>query len=155
MHLHQAADPALKSFAKWCEVRPGAIGQSLFWTGPTVPAKTALISFHGPVVALANVPENKIRYVVRFDRDHYLVPESDAQFANHSCDPNCHINDQFAIETRRELHSGDEITISYDHAAAADIATWGDFWDDRWTFPCACGAAQCVGEVRGYRIIEP
>jgi hypothetical protein len=155
MHLYQAADPALTHLAALCEVRPGTIGQSLYWRGSTVPAKTALISFFGPVVTYSEISEAKIRYVVRFDRDHYLVPESDAQLANHSCDPNCRINDQFAIETLRTLQPGEEITISYDHAAASDITTWGDFWDFRWTFPCACGSSFCVGQVHGYRIIKP
>jgi SET domain-containing protein len=75
-------------------------------------------------------------------------------YANHSCDPNCLISDEFFIETIKPLKLGDEVTISYDQVSLEDFKAWGDDWDQRWSFPCACGSLKCVGQVDAYRILN-
>lgn len=135
------------------EVHTAKIGKSLFWHGPHQAGGSRLIPFTGAVVKYDEIPPHLICYVVRYDRNHYLVPNGSAMFANHSCDPNCLINDDFYIETIKPLAPGDEITISYDQVSPQDFTAWGDFWDKRWTFHCQCGSEKCIGLINGYRVI--
>ncbi|MFW7378226.1 MAG: SET domain-containing protein-lysine N-methyltransferase [Oligoflexus sp.] len=136
------------------EVRDGKIGQSLFWVGAEIPAGRRIVPFSGHIVRFDDIPEEMIRYVVRYDMHHYIVPASIAMYANHSCDPNCLINDEFCIENIKPLKPGDEITISYDQVSREDLQKWGDFWDPRWSFACSCGAKNCVKYLAGYRMLS-
>ncbi len=61
-----------------------------------------------------------------------------AMFINHSCDPNCEIDEiagRIFIKTRRNLKAGDELTYDY----------WLYDGDD--DAPCYCGSKRCRGSM--------
>ena len=76
----------------------------------------------------------------------WMLPETDAKYANHSCDPNCFLNDNRELVTLKSVGAGQELTFYYNHG------TEDDFWDPLWTFKCYCGAKQCQGMIDRYRL---
>lgn len=75
--------------------------------------------------------------------DTYLaLPESDPdpsldENLNHSCDPNAWLADEVTLVARRDIATGEEITL--------DQGTW-NFDDSEYTWDdmdCGCGAASC------------
>lgn len=72
----------------------------------------------------------------------YTDPEAAAQdeanFMNHSCDPNCWYDHDDALVARRDILPGEEITYDY-----CSDATGRD-----WDFSCCCASPRCRGTLR-------
>ncbi len=66
------------------------------------------------------------------------------RFLNHRCDPNASVVGRMLI-ARRAIAAGDEITFDYTTTEAVMAEP----------FRCACGAARCLGEVRGFLALSP
>ena len=62
------------------------------------------------------------------------------RFMNHSCDPNSRLQGRelFAL---RDIEAWEAITFDYNTTE----------WHIAHPFVCRCGAAHCLGEIRGYR----
>jgi len=58
---------------------------------------------------------------------------------NHSCDSNLWMRDEFTLEARRDIATGEEVTVDY--ALQTSIADW--------KMACNCGSPQCRKVVRG------
>jgi len=120
-----------------------------------VEAGTVVQKFEGPIYAWKDVPENEVCHAILFDANRWMVASTDARYANHSCDPNCMIDDLMRVVTTRAVRKGDQYTFSYNvvapHPRVPDNdATADNFWDPRWSFRCECGAEQCQGVVDKY-----
>lgn len=115
---------------------------------------TVVARFEGPVMPWREVPAETVRHALLVEADRWLVPSSEARFVNHSCDPNCTVDDALAVVTTRAVAAGEELTFSYDTLTMAEwvAAPAAYFWDERWSFDCRCGAPGCVGRVDRYRI---
>jgi hypothetical protein len=62
------------------------------------------------------------------------------RYLNHSCDPNVFIDlREGAVVTLREIAQGEELTFFYPSTE----------WNMEAPFPCECGAAECLQEIRG------
>lgn len=61
-------------------------------------------------------------------------------FLNHSCAPNTHIVGQMLIAST-EIQPGDELRFDYS-VNEFELAE---------PFDCGCGAAECLGQIRGFR----
>ena len=69
---------------------------------------------------------------------HLVLPAgSVAHFANHSCDPNLWHDGAFDVVARRDITTGDELTVDYATSAGAAGLQMG----------CACGTGACRGEI--------
>lgn len=67
------------------------------------------------------------------------VPENDAKYINHSCDPNCDIENDTKhiwIISKRDIKKGEELFYNYGYDP-----------DDYEDHPCRCGAENCVGYI--------
>lgn len=62
----------------------------------------------------------------------------DADYINHSCDPNCGIKDRLKIVAMRDIEPGEEITIDYAMMESSDYG-----------FECNCGSENCRKIVTG------
>lgn len=72
------------------------------------------------------------------------IPENDARYINHSCDPNCRyiIEDKRVwIESIRDIKKGEEITYNYGFELEEDDLY--EFMDH----PCKCGTKRCAGYI--------
>lgn len=88
------------------------------------------------------------RHVIVIGKDsngRYLYGKvlSDARFVNHSCNPNCAVNDKKEIITAKPVKQNEELTIGY------DIGT-GE-WDPKWNFECFCKSENCRKIIDSYR----
>ena len=99
------------------------------------------------------------RYTISYSRNHailiennkWMVIQTDARYINHSCDPNCIIDNDLRLITVRPVNEGEELTINY------HIVYEGEdpgFWDPRWSFKCCCGAKNCQGIIDKYITID-
>ena len=72
-------------------------------------------------------------------------------FSNHSCDPNCQLDNDHRMITRRSVKKGEELTTAYN----AFIPNFP--WPESWNFECLCGAQNCRKYINGYRtdILDP
>lgn len=59
------------------------------------------------------------------------------RFCNHSCDPNCILNNQCTIITAKFVIAGQELTTAYDEYIE------GLTWPKEWTFICQCNTKNC------------
>jgi uncharacterized protein len=73
------------------------------------------------------------------DRNLAIDPSWPGIYGNHSCDPNLWMQDAVTISTRRQVVTGEELTIDY----ALFTAT------TRWSMLCRCGSRLCRGVVTG------
>lgn len=108
--------------------------------------------FEGDAVPYEEIPEDEIPYVLNLENGRWLIPRTSARWANHSCDPNCKIDDQLGLVTIRPVAAGEELTYSYVLVDRGhyDRNSENFFWDERWTFECRCGSPNCVGRVDRY-----
>jgi SET domain-containing protein len=68
------------------------------------------------------------------------IPNNDAKFINHSCDPNCEvdiINDEIWIFAIKDIHKGEELSFNYGF----------EFDENFREHPCFCGTKNCVGYI--------
>ncbi|EPZ35236.1 SET domain-containing protein [Rozella allomycis CSF55] len=98
------------------------------------------------------VPEDEVQYVLNFLASDglwkWLIPLKNARYANHSCEPNCEINERLEIVTIKKVLKDEELTFLYNHGSSED------YWDPRWTFQCRCGMPTCQGIIDRYRNIR-
>lgn len=89
---------------------------------------------------LMGISAEKRRHSVQVEEGLYQIGQtSDADYLNHSCDPNAGILGQIAVVAMRDIDAGEEICFDY---AMCD----GSPYDE---FPCQCGAPHCRGHVSG------
>jgi hypothetical protein len=119
-------------------------GEGVFATAPIARGEK-LMEFGGQKISGAEAASGAYREcsVWLIADDTYLaLHESDPDSSldenlNHSCDPNAWLTDEVTLNARRDIASGEEITL--------DHGTWNFdeaeyTWDDA---PCACGAPTC------------
>jgi hypothetical protein len=88
------------------------------------------------------------RFTIQVGVDEHLAPDGGGdrplwQFLNHSCHPNAAIQGRELIALRN-IDALEEVTFDY-NTTELELAT---------PFACACGAARCCGEVRGFRFLS-
>lgn len=101
----------------------------------------------------ALVPEEEICYALVVGNDHYMIIATNARYINHSCDPNCDIDEDYYVVTLRPVHKGEEITLRYNEIFPEHEGIHY-FWDPRWSFKCRCGAPNCIHEINNYVVYD-
>ncbi len=108
--------------------------------------------FDGPIVpSYADVPPEEVCHALVVGMDHYMIVRTTARFINHSCDPNCTIDDDYYVVTTKPVKKGDEFSFRYNDLDPK-YEGMEFFWDPRWTFTCRCGSANCIGKIDRYII---
>ena len=116
-----------------------------------IPGGTTVAGFGGSVVDRAELDalDEEIRiHALQIDDDLFIaseLPFDDADYVNHSCDPNCGIVGSVLLVTMRPVAAGEELCFDY---AMTDT-------DDYDEFQCSCGTARCRGTVTGADWKEP
>jgi hypothetical protein len=128
----------------------GAKGEGVFAVAP-IPADTTVAGFGGNVVDRRdlNQLDEAIRvHALQIDEELYLASEppfDDADYVNHSCEPNCGIVGSVLLVTMRDVAAGEELCFDY-------AMTDSDDYDE---FTCSCGTACCRGTITGADWKEP
>lgn len=82
-------------------------------------------------------------YMIQVDDDLFFAAANkkeleDADFINHSCDPNCGINDSLKIVSIKNIQKGEEISIDYAMCESSD-----------YEIKCQCGKNNCRKTITG------
>jgi SET domain-containing protein len=136
-------------------VTPLFYGYGLFASDP-ISTGQVVEKFTGPIVSYDQLQDEEIRYALLLQNDEWLVCSGNARYINHSCDPNCIINDELEVVAASPIAAGEELTFSYNMLSIEEWERNPDyyFWDPRWTFVCHCGAPVCQGVIDKYVIIN-
>jgi len=108
---------------------------------------TIVQKYNGSIVGWDQVPMNEICHAILVDDRNWMIIESDARYINHSCDPNCIINDSLEVVTIRPVNKDEELTIRYNLVHKNENP---GSWDPRWSFKCQCGSKICQGDINKY-----
>ncbi|KAI8813443.1 hypothetical protein BJ742DRAFT_790414 [Cladochytrium replicatum] len=130
-------------------VEPVSFGKALV-ASQDLEAETIVEKFEGPDVEYDKCSDYDKIYVLNYQPPgtvewRWLLPTSNARYANHSCDPNMYINKNLELVTKRPVKAGEHLTFVYNNGEPTDE------WDPIWNFKCCCGAANCQGEINAYR----
>jgi hypothetical protein len=139
------------------EVRPSPIqGQGLFAREPILAGE--VVEIIGGTLMTQSKFEIFLASAKRFNavqiaEDMHLVERPEVTRArggslNHSCDSNLWMADEATVVARRDIGSGEELTLDY------ALHTGNPDWE--LDAPCNCGSALCRGSVRGsdWRLAE-
>lgn len=112
--------------------------------------------FDGDIMPYRMVPESEKSYALLLKNDEWLVSFTNARYINHSCKPNCKIDENRVVHTIRPVSQGEELTISYNRVGRREYNESPEsfFWDQKWTFTCRCGCENCAGLIDKYEIID-
>ena len=83
----------------------------------------------------------------RFDEERYVSPDGDAQYVNHSCEPNSKVvkkNRKLFIVAIRTIEKEEEIVFDYSTILAQN---------DIWNMKCNCGSDICRGTVKRFMLL--
>ena len=138
------------------EKKPTPYGYGLFAT-KDLDAGTIVQIFtqYGPSYAEEDyetlIPDEEKAHclLTRLDEDAdkwvWIITRADARYANHSCEPNCILNEKQQLVTFKPVPQGHELSFLYNPGSE------GDWWDSRWSFKCGCGSDKCQGSIDRYR----
>ena len=122
----------------------GPKGKGIF-AREAIAAGTTIAGFGGHVVDRAELDalDEDIRiHALQIDDDLFIAsvpPFDDADFVNHSCEPNCGIVGSVLLVTMRDVEAGEELCFDY-------AMTDSDDYDE---FDCSCGTPRCRRVVSG------
>ncbi len=88
------------------------------------------------------LPEAVERYTVQIEADYHLtsgLTNNDADYFNHSCNPNAGLRGQIVLVAMRDIQPGEEVCFDYAMTEA----------DPTLTMDCACGHPDCRHCITG------
>lgn len=127
------------------EVRPAGPKGLGVYALADLPAGTTVAGFGGHVVERTEFDtlDDSLRtHALQIDEHLYLVslpPFAPADYANHSCDPNCGIVGSCVLVTMRAVAAGEELCFDY---AMTDTNDYDEF-------VCECSTAGCRRLITG------
>jgi hypothetical protein len=133
------------------------VGQTLI-AAETVEEGTVVERLEGRAVPLTKISDSDIRYAFELDDDRWIVPQSDARYISHSCDPNCYISSKLEVLTLRKVLKGEALTVMYNEVTIEKYMSNGSVlpkWDERRSFDCHCGTPKCIGRIDRYVVPVP
>ncbi|HII72605.1 TPA: SET domain-containing protein [Candidatus Woesearchaeota archaeon] len=156
MELHncQQLTVAKTVSAPLFEVRRSSIHGNGVFAATSIPKGTMIIEYVGEKLTKAESdrrieeweskrgPDDGEVYIFELDDEYDIdgnVPENDAKFVNHSCDPNCeyyYVDGHIWYRAKKDIRPGEELSINY-----------GFDLDDFEDYPCRCGSPNCVGYI--------
>src|SRR5262245_42156451 len=99
----------MKMTAYPSHVIEGPLGHALV-ASETVEEGVVVERLEGRIVPYSKIPEAEIRNAFEIENDRWIVPNSQARYINHSCDPNCYISTNLDVITVRRVHAGEPLT---------------------------------------------
>lgn len=75
----------------------------------------------------------KESHAIQIDFDKYLLCEPPFLYSNHSCNPNCGVNDNLELFALTKIKAGEELFWDYSTSML----------ERHWTMKCSCGEKNC------------
>ena len=116
------------------EIRTSRFGRGLF-AKQIIPAFSLLCKATGQLLSFSETLQlaDKESHCLQIDIDKYILCESPFLYSNHSCDPNCALNENLELVSIREIKKDEELVWDYSTS----------MYERHWTMQCQCGAARC------------
>ena len=147
---------------KYTEVRESSVHHKGVFAAEDIPKGTIIMEYGGIIInkeeadMVMGISAERNRqnpethagtYIFELDTDRFLdgdIPDNDAKYANHSCEPNCDIeigHSSVWLIALKDIKKGDEITFNY----GFEIADYTEH--DLKYHKCRCGSKKCVGYI--------
>lgn len=99
----------------------------------------------GPTITYVETLElkDKESYCLQVDNDLYIKPDFPFYYFNHSCDPNCGINQDLQLITIRPVAQGEE--LSWDYSTS--------MLERDWKLHCSCGSVNCRKTITDFDLL--
>ena len=117
----------------------GVVAERNFKQGEVIAIWRGSIITEGEVLKLSDSERSQL---LQFDEDAFLVTSKtlvNADFINHSCEPNCGFTDSTTLVAMREIEAGEAITFDYAMSDTKPI----------FAFDCWCGTSKCRKKIVG------
>lgn len=75
----------------------------------------------------------KESHAIQIDFDKYLLCEPPFLYSNHSCNPNCGVNQKLGLFALKKIKAGEELLWDYSTSML----------ERHWTMKCSCGEKNC------------
>lgn len=86
----------------------------------------------------------KESHAIQIDFDKYLLCEPPFLYSNHSCNPNCAVNDKLEMFALNEIKKGSELFWDYSTSML----------ERHWTMKCSCGEKICRKIVTDFDLLS-
>jgi hypothetical protein len=149
IHFHLAIRPCEISFMALV-IRPSRIHSVGVYTSTPIRKGRRIVEYGGPRITQEEADRRydgaKRTYLYGLDDGKTIIDgEGIGAYLNHSCDPNCEVNEikrRVWIFALRDIAAGEELVWDY------------NLYDDDDPAPCHCGAANCRGTMYSEEWIE-
>jgi hypothetical protein len=125
-------------------VGPSRFGKGLFATS-AIKKDCVICDIYGRTLPFDETRRlgDRESHTLQIDESTYIYCEPPFLFTNHSCNPNCGINEQLELVSLRDIEEGEELFWDYSTSML----------ERHWTMPCSCGAGNCRGVVRDFDLL--
>jgi ribosomal protein S27E len=119
-------------------------GKGIFST-MDLPCGTVVCKVTGSVLSFEETVKlgDQECYCLQIDKKLYLIPSPPFYFSNHSCDPNCGLNERLELITIKDLKKGEELCWDYSTSML----------ERHWTMQCLCGKENCRGIIKDFDLL--
>jgi hypothetical protein len=87
--------------------------------------------------------KQKESHALQIDFDRYILCEPPFLYSNHSCNPNCGVNNNLELFTLRKIVEGEELFWDYSTSML----------ERHWTMHCYCGETNCRKIIRDFDLL--
>jgi hypothetical protein len=131
--LYQAKQRLMNCSGKATEIKPSRFGKGLF-AAKNIASNTCLCSIQGKNLSFKEtlLLGDKESHCLQIAIDRYILCESPFLYSNHSCNPNCAINN-YEFFSLKEIKTGEELFWDYSTSML----------ERHWTMNCSCGNQNC------------
>jgi hypothetical protein len=117
----------------------GIFAASNFSKGDVIFAITGQpLNFHQTL----NLGDNEC-YCLQVGRNSYIIPDSPFHLSNHSCMPNCGINNRMHLIALCEIQRGEELLWDYSTSML----------ERHWVMTCKCGYKNCRNVINDFDLL--
>lgn len=121
-------------------------GKGLFSTMSFRPGNVISVISGSPMTFLDTIHLGEQEcYPIQIGRDNYLYTDEPLCFINHSCEPNCGINDSQELVAIAAIEPGEELFFDYSTT----------MFERHWEMNCQCGTASCRGVIKDFDSLPP
>ncbi|HUQ96451.1 MAG TPA: SET domain-containing protein-lysine N-methyltransferase, partial [Chitinophagaceae bacterium] len=116
------------------QIKNSKFGNGLFAT-KGIRSNTIICTATGPVLTFEETIQlnNRESHCLQIEKDKYLLCDAPFLYTNHSCDPNCGLNNKLQLVTLRNINKDEELFWDYSTSML----------ERHWTMQCHCGSLKC------------
>jgi SET domain-containing protein len=125
-------------------VQPSRFGKGLFAQN-NIKAKTVICNITGVPLSFAETVllGEKESHSLQVYKDKYVLCDPPFLYSNHSCNPNCAINNKMQLYARKNISVGEELLWDYSTSML----------ERHWTMQCYCNNKNCRSVVIDFDLL--